>query len=135
MIQNVLTLETHTESLFADVTTGWYLPAVSALEYAGLLDGLTVNGMFLPNQPIQRQEMAVILANIAELYELDNVNKFAIAEFSDVTEAHHSTAIETAVRVGLLSPAGMSDGSFSPEGFATRAQAAMIQMRLLEALN
>lgn len=117
--------ETSMEGLLADA---WYTPEVSAVEAAGLLDGLAEN--FQPNQPVLRADAAQLFANLlvqrsATLPDEQTVEK-EIAAFQDAADipADRRAAVVLCKQEGLFG--GYADGTFKPGGSFTRAEFAKI---------
>ncbi len=138
MIANVLKLtEIKAETApYTDVASGaWYYSAVMSAKSAGYLDKFT--GEFKPNQPITREEMAAILAPVLKQHEIV-AGAYAINlpevydDFDKMGEEYIDDIM--VVTVSKLMQ-GMGDGTFSPDGVTTRAQAATVQIKLLELLN
>jgi hypothetical protein len=116
----------------------WYYSAVASAGQAGLLDGLTAaGGAFSPNRAITRMEMALTLSEIIHFAKITAVTDADISVFSDLRELNelHVSAIKTAIDAGLLNPHGMGGGKFAHDEPMSRAQAALLQMNLLRALN
>jgi len=111
---------------------------VASAKQSGLLNGL-VNGdnAFKPNEPLTRQEMALILANVAANKHVKSTNNVKATDFHDYTRIneHYVKAVELAINVGFLSENGMGDGNFSPHSYTTRAQAALIQTSMIRILG
>jgi len=121
---------------YTDVAAGsWYFNAVSSAKAAGLLNGLA-GSAFSPNQPITREEMAVVLANVVYYRDVvvSDADLFNFTDLGSVSDTN-LTAIQTAIGAGLLSAEGMGGGIFDPNGVTTRGQAAEIQMNLLKILG
>ena len=117
--------ETPMEGLPADA---WYTPEVSAVEAAGLLDGLAEN--FQPNQPVLRADAAQLFANLlvqrgATLPDEQTVEE-EIAAFQDAADipADRRAAVVLCKQEGLFG--GYADGTFQPGGSFTRAEFAKI---------
>ncbi|MCL2703473.1 MAG: Ig-like domain-containing protein [Defluviitaleaceae bacterium] len=125
--------------IYGDVhTLDWHYMAIGAAKNAGLLTGLEFSdGTFRPNNPITRQEMAMILANLADVRNAGSVNNFRVSSFTDARDigARYTRSVERAINVGFLNQAGMGDGRFAPNSFVTRAQAASIQNTVLQMLG
>ena len=113
---------------YGDVSTGtWYTEAVRWATSQGIVDGYG-NGNFGPNDPITREQLAVMLwrysgspaATNKELHfnDTDEINGFALE------------ALRWAVENGIIN--GYGDGRLGPQGQATRAQVAQMLMNFLE---
>lgn len=141
MISNVLVLlkPKTTVLTYADVSADkWFYPYVTAAKRAGLLNGfIDDDNAFKPNEAITRQEIALILANVAEVYSLEKTVEADLKVFTDLDgiDKKHLTAISTTIGAGLLDANGISGDKFAPTGITTRAQAAKIQMNLLTILG
>jgi hypothetical protein len=124
---------------YDDVAAGeWYFDTVTTLQQLGILDGfVTVGNWFNPNAAVTRREMALILANVAVYADIAPVHDVDVTRFTDsgLIGENFMDAVVIAINAGLLNPDGMGDGTFSPNTFVTRAQAATIQQSLLRALG
>lgn len=103
----------------------YYTPYVKWAFQMGILDGVCSDGRFEANKDISREHMCLMLYNLACS---DGVN-FPHASGQRFTDdAQISPAAKTAIysmlETGIVS--GMGDGSFAPNGTATRAQAAKL---------
>ncbi len=113
---------------FTDVpAAAWYAPYVAAAANAGLVDGLTPT-TFGPDQPLTREQMAVLLDRALKLPA-----STAPLTFSDraAIAAWAVPAVEAAVAAGYLS--GFPNGTFQPLAATTRAQAAKVLDLVLQA--
>ncbi len=124
----------HANTRFADVSAGdWYHRVVQSAVDAGLAAG-DGNGAFRPNEPISRQEMAVMLDRALRYVEGTMRQPSApmspvFADDADVAD-WSKRAIDTVVVAGLMN--GMQPGMFAPHEPATRAQSAAVLHRLLQ---
>lgn len=119
-------------SSFPDVPDGrYYTAAVGWAAEKGIVNGYE-NGLFQPDIPITREQMAAILYRYANAMGYQVSQRGDLSVFSD--QAHISSyateAMSWAVGAGLLS--GMGDGTVAPTGQATRAQAATILSRFCQ---
>ena len=141
MVQNVLKVSPKGEaSPYGDVkVSAWYYPAVMAMKSNGLLSGLIQeNNQFLPDQVITREEMAVILANVATYKKIVVADKaIDLKKFTDHAEMENDylDEITLTMKLGLLNEEGIGNNIFDPKGSSTRAQAAQVQMNLVEILK
>ncbi len=93
------------------------------------------NGSFGPDDPITREQLAVMLYQYAwnmgyDLSIGEDTNILSYADFADLSE-YAIPAMQWACGAGLIS--GTGDGStLSPGGSATRSQVAMILMRFCQ---
>ena len=123
-------------SPFGDVATGtWYTDAVIWAASVGIVSGYTGGGLYNPNAPITRQDLAVILARYANYMGINLPSARDYAGFIDDADIanYAKEAIERFFKAGIVS--GYPDGSVKPQGEATRAEVAAMLMRFLEAMN
>lgn len=113
---------------FSDVAgEAWYTEAIRWATSQGIVGGYG-NGMFGPNDPITREQLAVMLwryvgspaATDKELHfaDADEISGFALE------------AMRWAVENGILN--GYGDGRLDPQGQATRAQVAQMLKNFIE---
>lgn len=135
LITRILELENVDELTYAD-SEGWYKGYIAAAEKAKLYEGLPVeNNEIKPNQPITREEMALMISNAGKLKGKPVIpapTKKAVAEFTDgssVSEWAKNSA-QYVVDNGIIT--GYEDGTFRPVNTATRAEATVMLQRFLE---
>ncbi len=111
---------------FSDVgESDWYYGYVNWGFENGIVNGVSEES-FAPDSKITREQMAVMLCNFANYLGLAIPQTASEAQFTD-SEAISSWStdyVRTVVGGGIMN--GMSDGSFSPQSTATRAQAAKV---------
>ena len=133
MIANALLLPEASVAPYADVSAGqWYYSAIARAYDMGLLEKFKDKN-FYPNQPITREEMAVILGAILRLCGM--TTNASLGHFTDSADMNSDYRLDIALvfDTGLMQ--GTSYDKFDPKGVTTRAQAATVQIRLLETLN
>lgn len=103
----------------------WAKPYVAASLKAGYVSGYE-DGTFRPSALVTRGEVAVIVARV-----LGAAAAQADLTFSDTAKipAWAKVGVAQAVKAGIIS--GYSDGTFRPEGDATRGEVATMIVRLL----
>lgn len=112
---------------FSDVAeTSWYFEAVQWGAQQGVTQGYE-DGSFRPNEPISRQQLAVMLYRFHQGAEGGSLDGFADA--SQVA-SWAEEAVEWAVSQGILG--GMEGDILAPQGNATRAQSAAVLCRLAQ---
>lgn len=116
------------DGTFRDVDTeAYYSPYVQWACLTGISTGAG-SGMFRPDEMVSRQDLASMLYNYAKVMSISLEGTDSGVWFSD--EASISDPQKEAVyalgRAGIIN--GMGDGSFNPNGSATRAQVAQIIM-------
>ena len=109
----------YTTDEFADVGSGdWYAPAVAWAVEHGITTG-SGNGLFSPNAPITRQDMAVMLQRYVEKVAKEELpQENAILEFTDASSiaVYAKDAVAAMQTAGIIN--GISDGGsyrFAPE--------------------
>ena len=120
---------------YTDVAQGqWYSEAIRWAASEGVVTGYG-NGLFGTNDPITREQFAVMLWRYAQEQGYDvsigeNTNILSYTDVADLSE-YAISAMQWAVGAGIIN--GTGDGStLSPQGQATRAQAAVMLMRFCE---
>ena len=118
---------------FSDVTQGqWYSEAIRWAASEGIVGGYG-NGAFGTDDPITREQFAVMLYRFAQKQGYDvsvgeNTNILSYADAFDVAE-YAIPAMQWACGAGILNGSG---ANLNPQGDATRAQAAAMLMRFCE---
>ena len=109
---------------YSDVKPGhWYAEEIARAKAAGYISGYE-DGTMRPNNPISRQEVAVITSKILKLdssTSLEQVNRFSD---SNEIAAWSRNAVAAMVKVGCMS--GYPDGTFKAAYPMTRAEACVI---------
>lgn len=116
-------------SMFEDVNSkDWYANVIATAVAYGIVSG--DGDSFRPTDGISREEMAVILIRAYE-------KKIGVVDSGEVSATDKAKisqwaleAVEKAWAMGLVN--GFEDGSFAPQDSVTRAQAAVVMVRLLE---
>ena len=117
---------------FTDVKAdAYYAPYVNWAAQNGIVEGVTAT-TFAPDSNINREQMAVIMANYAKKLGYDLPKTLQAVTFAD--NAQISSWAKNAVRImqqaGILS--GKNGNKFDPKGTATRAEVATILRRFVE---
>lgn len=115
---------------FTDVPADvWYAKAVAWAAANGIVKGVTETE-FAPDAPISREQLATLI------YRYANYKKYAAKDggelnFTDANRvsAYAVPALSWATANGVVT--GRDDGSVDPQGGATRAETAIVMMRLL----
>ncbi|MBN1622790.1 MAG: S-layer homology domain-containing protein [Clostridia bacterium] len=120
---------------YADVDMdAWYYKYVCAAEDKGIIDGTYFN----PDKEMKRKDMAKVVVKAYLSYAGGNVSDIADESedtFLDIAMVDIATRnhIKAAYVLEIIN--GMTATSFSPDGYATRSQAAAMIYRLLEAMD
>ena len=117
---------------FTDVKAdAYYAPYVNWAAQNGIMEGVTAT-TFAPDTNINREQMAVIMANYAKKLGYDLPKTLRAVTFAD--NAQISSWAKDAVRAmqqaGIL--AGKANNCFDPKGTATRAEVATVLRRFVE---
>jgi hypothetical protein len=115
---------------FSDVSSNdWFYGSVGSSVYAGITKGY--GSYFAPNNPITRQELAVILVNAIGQQDAAKTSMDTKTGFSDDTSISPWARgfVAVSVKDGLLK--GYPGNSIQPQGNATRAEACTVIVNLL----
>ncbi|MDO4541333.1 MAG: chitobiase/beta-hexosaminidase C-terminal domain-containing protein [Bacillota bacterium] len=118
------------EATFRDVPLNtWYSGPVAWAEAMGIVSGIG-NGLFAPETNITREQACVIIIKFADSIGLELEENASTSNFMDAAKisSYAKDAVYTAQKAGLVN--GRNDGSFDPQGTATRAEITSIIMRL-----
>ncbi len=119
---------------FTDVVAdAWYGSAVAWASGKGIVNGMG-DGIFAPDAPITREQMAAILYRYAGTKGLNVQAAGDLSAFSDVATVSPYAVEAMAWANGVALINGMGDGVLAPQGSATRAQAATIFYRMCTTL-
>lgn len=115
---------------FTDEIPAWAAPYIAVAVDHGLIAGYE-DGTFRSDEPLTREQLAVLVARVLGGGELQGGTTF----FSDAGEISDWAAPSVAyvVRLGVFQ--GYPDGTFRPKQAVTRAEAAMVILRLIEYLE
>ena len=113
------------KSDFADVSEDdWFYKSVSALSEKGIVNG-TGNGLFGSDNPILRQDSAVMLAGFVNLQNSENTDFADADEISDYAKE----SVKKLKSAKIFS--GDENGNFNPKSSITRAEAAVVIYNIL----
>ncbi|MBQ4370207.1 MAG: S-layer homology domain-containing protein [Oscillospiraceae bacterium] len=124
-------VSSYSSNSFSDVPSdAWYAPYVSWASEKGIVTGYD-DGAFRPNDPITREQMAVIIVRYIDFAGLSLQEKNEAAEFPDagLISPWASDAVGRAQRLGLIT--GRDSGAFDPKGTANRAEVCTVLYRLI----
>lgn len=114
-----------TENDFSDVALGqWFNNAISTSANAGKLGGYG-DGTFRPNNAITRAEFTAIAVRFLS----DEIQDTDAGDFTDTANHWAAAEIRRAAAAGWIN--GYSDGTFRPDAYISRAEAATIINRML----
>lgn len=123
---------------FTDVPYGpgtdWYYDAVLWVQQNGIMQGYG-NNLFGPNDPVTREQLAVIFYNYAKFKGYDTTTSGDLSGFTDAGDLSPwaQEAMKWAVGSGVMS--GKGNGILDPKGTATRAEIAAMLQNFIEKNN
>jgi hypothetical protein len=125
-----------TAAPYDDVKSGaWYFGEVSKAKEFGLL-GFVKGKSFMPDQPLTREEMASVLAAVITLEKLSITKELVSLDgYKDIGNVTAGYLEDVRMMVKLKIMTGTGADTFSPKGETTRAQAATVFIRTLQALG
>ncbi|MFT9495020.1 PQQ-binding-like beta-propeller repeat protein [Anaerosolibacter sp.] len=109
----------------------WYTSYVLAANKSGLVSGY--DGKFRPNDPVSRQEMAVMIQNMLGLIDGNvDYDELVLEKFADKNniDGWAKEAAVTMAQMGIIK--GKNGMNFAPKDRASRAEAVTMLCRLLE---
>ncbi|MNV00782.1 Endo-1,4-beta-xylanase A precursor [compost metagenome] len=120
---------------FSDVKAdAWYYQAVNGAQQLGIIKGKT-DGSFGANEAITRQDMAVMLYQVLQKADATLVSQPVSEKFTDQEDIAEYAAVAVTYGQQTQLIKGMGNGAFVPRGTATRAEAAVLLNRVLEAMS
>ncbi|MBD0382454.1 S-layer homology domain-containing protein [Paenibacillus sedimenti] len=131
LIARTLGLKTDvtTTSNYRDVSTdSWGLPYLEALTRVGIIEG-DDNGTFRPNDPLSKEELAVLLVRITQTNVTGKGKSLAIKDANAVSD-WAKPYVQAALELGLLSTD--ASGAFAPKSNATREHVAVTVTQMTE---
>ncbi|WP_171634651.1 S-layer homology domain-containing protein [Paenibacillus plantarum] len=132
MLMNAFDLiEADATTSFSDVNKDdWFFKAVASAQKLGIIQGYE-DGTFGANQPISRQDMAVMASRVITLAEIELRTLINPVSFDDQLDidSYAQEAVKSMQAAGIIN--GLVENRFAPDRNATRAQAAKIIYGLL----
>ncbi len=121
----------NTTETFGDVApSSWAYPYVEAAYQAGIIQGIGAR-MFMPNAPITREDMAVMIGRSLGLQPLAQASTLPLSFTDKASIAPYAAGYVAAdAKLGLMQ--GMPGGAFAPLADTTRAQAATVAARVMQ---
>ncbi len=105
---------------FSDTVGHWAQSSIATAAALGIVGGYTDNS-FKPDQPITREEMAVIITKSLKLAEVPGETGFVD---NRLISSWARGSVRAAVNTEIMN--GYPDNSFNPQGNTTRAEAATV---------
>lgn len=120
--------------MFDDVQGHWAQKTIAGAQHYGLIHGYR-DRIFAPDEPITREQMALILAKAYDLRVQSAVDFAAIESGALLYEDadHISAWAREAVRLVTEQQVmiGLPGNKFQPQALATRAEAAVVLLKLI----
>ncbi len=130
VLVKALGLGQKTGKVFSDTAGHWAKDDIATAAAHGIVSGYSAaSASFGPNDKITREQMAVMIVKAANPA---NSEQMLIPIFSDSAGISEwaGEAVAAAAKAGLLN--GYPDGTFRPQGLATRAEAATVIIKAIE---
>lgn len=131
----------NTYALFRDVPAWeYYAPYINWAVRYGITKG-TDDGLFSPNEPVTREQMAAFLVRYASIYnyQMVGLGDPIVEGFTDADRisAYAVDSVEAMRQTGILNGKKQPDGTyrFEPRNRATRAECAVVLQRLSDSLQ
>jgi len=135
LLINTLNLELVDKiNTFDDIKSSeWYYEYVISADYYGLISGGEEN-KFLPEETITRQDIVVMVGKALEKFNIPEIEEVEY-NFVDEDEIDEYAVpyLEKCLNQNLVS--GYEDGTFRPEAYAKRAEAAVIINKLFNKIH
>ena len=119
-------------SSFTDIAAGaYYENAVNWAAENGIVSGASKTS-FLPDDPVTREQLAVILYRYAQYKSYDVTGSTDLSAYTDAAQidACATDAMQWANENGLIT--GNTSTTLNPKGHTTRAEAATVLMRFCQ---
>ncbi|UOF91491.1 S-layer homology domain-containing protein [Fodinisporobacter ferrooxydans] len=125
VLVKALNLKPQNGKVFSDTANHWAKDAIATAAYYGIVNGYN-SATFGPDNPITREQMAVMMENALKLQATNNP---IIYKDQASISSWAVSSIETLVENNVVS--GYPDNTFKPQANATRAEAATMIVRAL----
>lgn len=115
---------------FSDMSSNdWFYEAVNQLAPEGVIEGYT-DGTFGPNKTITREEAAAMVARLIVKLNVHTSDSELTFKDNAKISPWATQYLSKVISLGIIE--GMPDGNFNPADNSTRAQAAVMILRMLE---
>lgn len=118
---------------YADIqSSDWFADEVAAATQAGIIDGFD-NGTFQPDANMTREQAAVMITRVLKLLDKEPTEASkGLSAFTDSGQisSYAKDAVADALHAGIIN--GVTDSAFVPRANATRAEAAVMLIRLMQ---
>lgn len=135
LLVQVLGLKVENGVIYTDTQEHWAKEAISTAQHHGLIQG---GAVFAPNDPITREQMAVVLAKAIGLRSKANARDKTSAasvdsmlyDDADEVSAWARDAVQSVTELRMMM--GTPGNSFKPQASTTRAEAAVVLLKLIK---
>ncbi len=115
--------------------SAWYYDAITKARQLGLLDFVKGNN-FMPDKPLTREEMASMMAAAIALEKVSEAKEsISLDGYKDIGSVNDAYLEAVRLMVKLKIMTGTSEDTFDPKGESTRAEAAVVFIRMLQTLG
>jgi hypothetical protein len=111
---------------FNDTANSWAKDYIATAVANGIISGYS-DTIFGPDDPITREQMAVMIVQAAKLSKMLNGKTFAD---SSAISAWAKDAVSTASGNSII--AGYADNTFRPQNYASRAEAVTVIVKIMK---
>jgi subtilisin family serine protease len=129
-----ITYREHANINFSDVpANAWYKDYLATAVKFGLVQG--TNGRFMPNEPITREQMIAMIVRALNIAPGEVPDDNVLDKYKDSANVGKwaKTAMAYAIEHGIIK--GMAGNQLKPKDSTTRAQAAVVFLRMMEQLG
>ncbi|HHU76999.1 MAG TPA: DUF1533 domain-containing protein [Firmicutes bacterium] len=126
LLTGIFQLESKPGGIFADTELHWARDSIASAVSRGIASGYGAD-IFGPDDPLTREQMAVMIVRAAKLLSSGGDPQFAD---SGSVSSWAVNALFTAAKNGIIS--GYPDNTFRPQGPSTRAEAVTVIARALQ---
>ncbi len=130
-------LDKYNASEFSDTDkNSWYAKSVAWAKEKGIING-NGDGTFAPNNPITRQDMAVMIERYMKIADKKPVENYEAVAFNDIktVSPYAKNAVNHMQKTGIINGAASNGGyMFNPLKNATRAEAAVMITKYIKNL-
>ena len=123
------------DSGFSDVPPSAYYSSYVQWAFSSGIANETGEGTFSPERNISREEICFMLYNLANYKNVQLKQAVSAVSFSD----NASIPVNSATAVSILQQSGVingyGDGTFKPQGSATRAEVSTMLMRFIDIIT
>ncbi|WCR26701.1 S-layer homology domain-containing protein [Paenibacillus thiaminolyticus] len=129
LLVHALKLEMHREPIFTDSANHWASEAISIAQDYGLIKGYNAN-TFGPDDRITREQMAAVIARVYAGDRVPSSEELPALAYEDAADISAWAADAVHWVTGQQIMIGNDQRQFRPKGFTSRAEAAVVLVKL-----